>query len=276
MAFYLSIFPYFSSYLLVVQGVSVEASGHIVQTFSFTSTIASIIVSIVIKYTAHYKYFVTIGGCVYLLGIGLMIRYRDEGVTVGTLVGCQIAAGIGGGMLNVPAQLGVQASASHQQVAAATAVFLTVVEIGGAVGNAISGAIWTHTLPGKLAEYLPPDAQSQATAIYGNITLAISGYPAGSPEKIAINRAFQETMTTLLTVAVCCAAPIIPLSLFMKNYKLDKMDQHVKGKVIGSSKNGPAVAEGEGAAAAAADFEVTENRKETSGSFLSRFKGRAA
>ena len=108
-------------------------------------------VSLLIKLTGDYKYFFTLGACIYVMGLGLMIRYRQEGVSVGTLVGCQIAVGIGGGTLNVPAQLGVQASASHQSVAAATAVFLTILEVGGAVGNGISGAVWSNNIPKKLA-----------------------------------------------------------------------------------------------------------------------------
>lgn len=235
-AFYLSVFPYFFSYLLVVDNIGSTAAGHITQTFTFTSTCASVVVSLLIKFTGHYKYFVTLGACIYVLGLGLMIRYRQEGVSVGTLVGCQIAVGIGGGTLNVPAQLGVQASASHQSVAAATAVFLTILEVGGAVGNGISGAVWSNNIPKKLAKYLPPDIQDQATAIYGNVSLAQTGWPIGSPERAAINRAYQETMHKLLIIAVCVAAPLIPLSFLMKNYRLDQMNQKVKGTVIGGDK----------------------------------------
>jgi hypothetical protein len=191
-ALYLSIFPYFSSYLLIVQGQSVTAAGHITQTFSFTSTVTAVIVSLVIKYTAHYKYFVTLGSRIYVLGMGLLIRYRQQGVSTGVLVGCQIAVGIGGGMLNVPAQLGVQASASHQQVAAATAAFLTITEIGGALGSAISGAVWSNTVPKKLAHYLPPSIADQSTLIYGNVTLASTGWPMGTPERDAINRRIRR------------------------------------------------------------------------------------
>ncbi|KAF4313590.1 Fungal trichothecene efflux pump [Botryosphaeria dothidea] len=222
MAFYLSVYPFYSSYLIIVQNKGVTAAGRIVQTFTFTSTVSSIVVSFMIKYTGHYKYFITFGACIYMMGLGLTYRYRDEGVSTSTLVGCQIATGIGGGMLNVPAQLGVQASASHQQVAAATAVFLTILEIGGAVGNAISGAIWTNSVPKKLEQYLPAEIRDQASLIYGNVTLASTGWAMGTPEREAINRAYQETMHTLLTVAVCVSAPLIPLSLLMKNYRLDK------------------------------------------------------
>ena len=225
MAFYLSVYPYFYSYLLIVQGQSITAAGHITNTFTFTSTVTAIIVSFIIKHTRRYKYFITLGSCIYLMGIGLMIRYRAQGVSTGALVGCQIAVGIGGGMLNVPAQLGVQASVSHQRVAAATASFLTILEIGGAVGNAISGAIWTANVPKKLQAYLPPETRDQAETIFGSVTVASTQYPMGSPTRDAINRAYQETMTTILIVAVCACVPLIPLSLVMKNYELNRVGQ---------------------------------------------------
>lgn len=43
-------------------------------------------------------------------------------------------------------------------------------------------------------------------------------------------------MDILLIIAACLAAPLIPLSLIMKNYKLDAIDQKVRGKVIGKEK----------------------------------------
>lgn len=183
---------------------------------------ASVCVGIIVKYTKHYRYFVTAGSAVYITGLGIMIRYRVQGSTVAQLVGTQIAVGIGGGMLHVPAQLGVQASASHQEVAAATAIFLTILEIGGAVGSAISGAIWTANIPKKLNQYLPPDAKADAGKIFSSLVTAQS-YPMGSPTRDAINRAYQETMNILLMLAVCVAIPLLPLSLLMKNYKLDQV-----------------------------------------------------
>jgi hypothetical protein len=95
--FYLSVQPYFYSYLLVVQHQSITAAGHITQTFSFTSTVSAIAISFVIKYTKHYKSFIVAGSLVYMMGIGLMIRYRIPDSTISQIVGAQIAVGIGGG-----------------------------------------------------------------------------------------------------------------------------------------------------------------------------------
>jgi hypothetical protein len=116
----------------------------------------------------------------------------------------------------------VQASASHQEVAAATAMFLTSMEMGGAVGAAISGAVWTHQIPKKLMQYLPDETKSEAGEIFGKLTKALS-YEFGSPTRTAINRAYQETMNRLLILAIIATLPLIPLSLAMVDYKLDKM-----------------------------------------------------
>ena len=234
--FYTSIQPYFLSYLQVVQGDSITAAGHIVQTFTFTSTVTAVCVSFVIKYTRHYKFYITTGACIYLLGISLMIRYRNESSSTSQIVGTQIAIGIGGGMLNVPAQLAVQVAVSHGDVAAVTAIFLTVVEIGGAVGAAISGAVWTANIPRKLGQYLPATDQGDAMMIFGNLTIAKS-YAGGTPQRVAINRSYQETMDILLIIAACLAAPLIPLSVMLRNFKLDALDQKVKGVVIGHERH---------------------------------------
>ncbi|KAG0160297.1 hypothetical protein PDIDSM_7824 [Penicillium digitatum] len=204
MAFYFSVQPYLYSYLQVVQGYDVATAGRVTQTFSFTSTIAAFSVSLLIKYTRRYRIYITIGCVVYMTGLALMLLCRGEGASHFQVLGTQIIVGIGGGLINVPVQLGVQASASHQEVAAATAMFLTSMEMGGAVGAAISGA------------------EAAAAEIFGKLTTALS-FPMGSPTRIAINRAYQETMNRLLTLAVIATLPLIPLSLLMVNYKLDKM-----------------------------------------------------
>lgn len=234
MAFYLSVFPYYTTYLQVVHNMSVSASGYVTQTFTFASTVTSIVIAFAIKYTKHYKWWVTLGCCIYTLGMGLMLAYRTSGASTGTLIGVQIAVGIGGGMLNVPAQVGVQAAVNtHGEVSAVTAVFLTVIQLGGAIGSAISGAIWTDRVPTLLLRYLPAEEQGNAMDIYGDISVAKAAYPMGTPERDAVNRAYQEAMTTLLIVAVCATVPCIFFSLMMKNYKLDQVHQHVKGNVIG-------------------------------------------
>ena len=105
-----------------------------------------------------------------------------------------------------------------------SALFLTMLEIGGAVGNAISGAIWTSTVPRKLKEYLPEESRHLAKSIYGNPFLA-KECPRGSAVRDAVNRSFQETMSLLLWVALGFAAVTLILSLCLKDVRLDEVDQ---------------------------------------------------
>ncbi|KAG0647621.1 MFS siderochrome iron transporter C [Hyphodiscus hymeniophilus] len=107
-------------------------------------------------------------------------------------------------------------------------------KMGGAVGAAISGAVWVGDIPAKLQEYLPAGTRKEAMAIYNNVTMATS-YPVGTPTRLAINRAYQETMTILLIVAVCCAVPIVLLSLLLTNENLGEVKNQVKGRVIGGT-----------------------------------------
>ena len=53
-------------------------------------------------------------------------------------------------------------------------------------------------------------------------------------------------MDILLIIAACLAAPLLPLSFILKNYKLDRVDQRVKGKVIGRDRREGSVATTEG------------------------------
>ena len=102
------------------------------------------------------------------------------------------------------------------------------------MGSAISGAVWDQNVPVKLREYLPESSKNQAAAIFNKINNALA-YPVGSEQRMAINRAYQETMTILLIIAVCCAVPIILLSLLLTNENLNEVKNQVRGRVIGGT-----------------------------------------
>ncbi|KAI0115791.1 siderochrome-iron transporter MirC [Nemania sp. FL0031] len=218
LVFYISVQPYFYSYLLVVQHQSIQSAGYITQTFTFAATLTALLVSALIKYTARYKYLVIAGSAIYLTAVALMIPYRTEHSTVKALVGTQVALGIGGGMLNAPVQLAMQVSAAAEdrrqkqknQVAAAIAVSFTSLELGGAVGAALSGAVWTQLVPARLARHLPADVAGRARTIFGDVAIAgnYTLYPPASPARVAINRSYQETMRILVVIAVALCAPL--------------------------------------------------------------------
>lgn len=233
----MSVFSYFYSYIVIVQNKSITAAGNITCICSFSSIVSSIVVSLLIKPTGHYKYSITVESCIYIVSMGI-IYYQNENASTATLVGTQITIVIGGGFLNVPIQLGVQASASHQQVAAATIVWLTLLELGGAVGLAISGAIWSTYISRRLQPYLPAEEATNYTLVFSDITKAsdCTRFPLGSPTRIAIDCAHQETMRLLLIGALVAAVLILPLSFCLQNYGLNEIEQPIEGRVVDSSR----------------------------------------
>lgn len=210
------------SYLQVVQGKSVFIAGLVTQTFSFTATVSAITISLGIKMAKRYRIFVITGSFVYSTGLLLMFLCHKGGKSSPLIFFVQTVVGVGGGIAHVPVQLGVQTSANHQEVAAITAIFLTALEMGGAVGSAISGAIWTHSVSKKLFLYLPDASKPEASEIFGSLKKALS-FPTGSATRMAIDQAYQETMGMLLICAICAAIPLFPLALLMKDYNLEKV-----------------------------------------------------
>ena len=89
-------------------------------------------------------------------------------------------------------------------------MFLTFTSVGGAFGNAVTGAIWSNLLPGYLEEKLAGTAAANATtAIYGNYFNALS-YAVGTPERDAINSAYSDVYRIQLIVACCAAVCFLP------------------------------------------------------------------
>lgn len=160
-----------------------------------------------------------------------MIHFRGPEYNRGYLIMCQIFVAIGGGIISFLTQLAVMAVVSHQDTAAVLAVLGTVTSIGGAVGLAVSGAIWTNTLPEQLAQNLPPSINNQSTTIFGSLTQQLS-YAKGSPERDAIVDSYGYTQKILCLTATCISVGALVLVFFVRDVKLKEVRQPVKGLVV--------------------------------------------
>lgn len=241
MAFFLSIQPYLYSYLLVTRPISAATGSYVLNTFSVSCTVSVLAAGFITKRTRRYKPLLVAGVVVYTVGIGLMLHFRTahQEQSIGWIVFSQALVGIGGGFVNGPAQLGLQASSSHQEVACNTALFLTTLSLGGAVGSAISGAIWSAGIKYRLKTYLPQLSQKEVDGIFGSVTVARE-YAFGTVEREAIVRSYDETMRILLIVAVCVCIPLFPCVWVMKGLDLEEVrkKQEVDGAVVVGNSDG--------------------------------------
>ncbi|KAK2745570.1 hypothetical protein FQN57_003695 [Myotisia sp. PD_48] len=221
---------YFLSYLQVVQGQSIRNAGYIANIFSLGGCIWAIVIGGYIRVTGRFKTVAILAIPLQMLGVGLMIHFRQPGSSIGHVIMCQVLIAISGGTLVICEQLAIMAAASHSELAVVLAILGLFSNIGGAIGQTVSGAIWGHTVPGALLQFLPEAAKGKAKEIYASMPTQLS-YPMGSSERDAIIAAYAVGQRWMLIVAL----GILPLAIIWIYWWRDiqlKAVKQTKGNVV--------------------------------------------
>jgi MFS family permease len=223
---------YFSSFLQVVNDLSITDASYVVQTYTVGGVICSLIAGAVISYTGRYKpitlYFAL---PLTVLGIGLMVHFREPDQNVGYLVMCVIFTSFAVGVLNVTAEISIMAAAAEQQYFAVSLAMLDLFGyIGIAIGLTIAAAIWQDILPKKLALYLPPDQLPNLQSIYEDIQTQLS-FPVGSPTRLAIQHAYGDAQKNILIAGTASWAIGFVAVLIWRDIKVIGIKQN-KGHVV--------------------------------------------
>ncbi|KAL8291955.1 hypothetical protein RQP46_001421 [Phenoliferia psychrophenolica] len=215
---------FFTSFLQVARGHSTTDAAYISQSYIFSASIAAILAGAGAKYTQRYRWIGITGVVVHGMGTWLMMRTRNLDSATWELVLSQMLGGVGGGFTTIAAQIGCQSVVGHQDVGIATTTFLTITQIGGAVGGAAAGAIWSTLLPSRLAAHLPTDSLSLIPEIMASLPYTLT-FEMGTPIRTAINAAYVETQQRLNLVAIVALLPALLCVCAMKNTDLEREDQ---------------------------------------------------
>jgi hypothetical protein len=189
---------YFSSFLMVVNDLSVADASYVVQAYTVGTVLCNLAVGVLIHCTGRFKAI-----CLYfsiplsILGMGLMTNFRRPDGNIGYIVMCQISISFGTGTVIICDEIAAMATASHQHIAVVIAVLGLFGSIGGAIGLTVAAPIWQNVLPKKLAEYLPVEELANLLLIYTDITTQLS-YAVGSPTRIAIQHAYGDAQLMIL------------------------------------------------------------------------------
>ncbi|KAK0609267.1 Siderophore iron transporter mirB [Lasiodiplodia hormozganensis] len=218
---------YFTSYLQVVYNQSLATAGYISGIFDVVSGIWLLGVGFLIRYTGRYKWLLQIAVPLYILFVGLLIYFRRPETGIGYIIMVEIFISLAGGTMIIGQQVAIMAVADHNDVAAVLAILGLFGYMGGAVGNSISGAIWTNTLPKALQEYLPAETVDQWEAIYDDLTVQLS-YPIGDATRDAIIKAYALAQQRMLIAGTAIMALALIWVFMLKNIKVSDMEQ-VKG-----------------------------------------------
>ncbi|KIW91342.1 uncharacterized protein Z519_08238 [Cladophialophora bantiana CBS 173.52] len=190
---------FLSSFLQVVNGLSVSDASYVQQTYTVCSVLCSVGVGAFIHYTGRFKpVCLFVGMPLSILGIGLMINFLGPSGNIGYIVMCQIFISVGSGIVVICDEIAILAATSHQHTAVCIAVLSMFASVGGAIGLTIASAIWQDTFPKKLADYLPAKDLPNLLLIYTDLSTQLS-YPMGSDTRLAIQRAYADAQKMLLT-----------------------------------------------------------------------------
>ncbi|KAK4069416.1 hypothetical protein Trihar35433_5995 [Trichoderma harzianum] len=208
--------------LVVAFNFSITTATRVTSLYSFVSVIIGAILGLVVYKVRRLKIFVVAGTCLFMVAFGLLIRYR--GSTTGSsrvgVIAAQVVLGLAGGMFPYTAQASIQVGLKHEHLAVMTGLYLAVYNIGSALGNTVSGALWTQLLPKALETRLANINSTLAVEAYGNPLVAILPYPPGTPERDAIVDSYQYIQRLLAITGICICVPLIAFSLAIRNPRL--------------------------------------------------------
>ncbi|KAH7389870.1 siderochrome-iron transporter-like protein Sit1 [Pyrenochaeta sp. MPI-SDFR-AT-0127] len=208
--------------LVVAFDESIKSATRISSLYSFSSVVTGLILGAIVFKVRRLKPFIVAGTCLFMVAFGLLIHYRGGtgSASHSGIIGAQICLGIAGGMFPYPAQASIQAATKHEHVAIVTGIYLATYNIGSALGNTVSGAMWQQIIPGELTRQT--GNSTLATTVYGDpFTFAVA-YPVGTPERDAVIQAYRHVQRLLCTAGICLSILLIGFSLALRNPKLGK------------------------------------------------------
>jgi EmrB/QacA subfamily drug resistance transporter len=192
---------YFPLYLQVVKGVSPTASGMQMVPMMGGMLVTSIMSGQLISRTGRYKIFPVIGTAVMTAGLFMLSRLTPASSTA-TASLLMLVLGVGLGMVMQVLVIAVQNDVEYRDLGVATSGATLFRLIGGSLGTAILGAIFSARLNDSLSRLFP------AGAAHNMSVQALLQLPA--PARAAYSAAFTSALASVFLVAtVVCAVGFV-------------------------------------------------------------------
>jgi EmrB/QacA subfamily drug resistance transporter len=180
----------------IVRGLSPTASGLQLIPVMGGLLISSIVSGQIIARTGHYKVFPIAGTALAAVGMYLLSSL-DATTSTGVAALHMLVLGLGLGMVMQVLVLATQNAVSYEQLGVATSGATLFRSIGGSLGTAVLGAIFTGRLTAELATNVPAGA---SRGIEGNVNPAqIAQLP--KPVHDAYIAAFTDALNAVFLVA---------------------------------------------------------------------------
>ncbi|KAF5024384.1 hypothetical protein F66182_3571 [Fusarium sp. NRRL 66182] len=216
--------PFLSSFLQVAGHYSPGAATRVDNAQRVAYNIGALVSGISLKYVKHTKPLIMLGVALIILASGIPIYLTNiSGTHIAnepSFITSKSLLGVGRGFAQVSLQVSLQAVLANEQVAIATAVYLSSLGFGSNLGTTVSGAIWNSLLPRKLIAYF---GEEQGRKIFGSIVVA-KEYEIGSADRNAVDECYRQTQQTLAIGSVAVSGVLLVLVYLIQNVKLGAED----------------------------------------------------
>lgn len=202
---------------------------------TFLLSVFGILISLGLRYWHRYKVMQLFGLSLRILAMGITVygtQVKSE-PSLALLVWQQLLNAFGSACSVVGTQVASQASVPHQDLAQTIAQLNLWTQIGGAVGKAIAGAVWTGNLRGNLVKYGVPESEAPKLV---KSYLSVHALPYGSAERQSAIQGYNATIRPLFISAL--ALTFVPLicGIFMPNYYLGNQHNVVENTDVNGKK----------------------------------------
>nr|QFR37051.1 MFS transporter [Cyberlindnera americana] len=206
---------YMYTVLIVAMNQSYTSASRITSLYSFVSMVWAPFFSLVVVYVRRLKPFIILGCSLWFLACGLLYHFRGGESAKAGVIGAYVVWGIGTTMFSYPINVSLQSSVTHEHMATVTALSYTMFRIGSAIGNSVSGAIWTQLLPARLEQDL--GNATLAASVYSSPYVFVTEYAWGSAEREAVVESYKYIQKKETIVAICFCALLVFFSLFLRD-----------------------------------------------------------
>lgn len=220
-------------YFQSVMGASPLRSGVLILPLIVAQSFVAILAGIIIHRTGRYLEIIRLGPIIMTVGIGLYVCLSATSST-GEIVGFQILAGIGSGVLYEPPLLALQAFVPQNNVATASSSLGFVRSLASAMSVVIGGVIFQNSIDIRVDALKTPPA-----SLPSNITDLLSNGQAvanivavnliqDEGQKILVKETYAWSLRNIWLFYVCTSALCILSTVFIKKQVLSKEHEETK------------------------------------------------
>lgn len=111
-----------------------------------------ILSAVIIHQTGRYREIIWVGTLLMTIGLGLLIQFQTD-TSIGEIVGFQLVAGVGAGLLFQPPLIAVQAMSSQADTATATGTLGFVRNIATSLSVVLGGIVFQNGMESRVSEF---------------------------------------------------------------------------------------------------------------------------